>query len=177
MGLRRRLSKKWNETVNGVLSGPGVDVDSVNTEEADITGETEIFVTRSADSSTITSGTWENLVDNVLNDNRGEMNGSLQFSPDKSGKYRFTGTVAPKSGASGDEIRLRLYNVTDSQTVNTEIRFDPVNAAGFPALPFGLTREVEAGKTYEIQALDLNSSFVLNSNLNNYQILKEPVNG
>jgi len=31
MGLRRRLSKKWNETVNGVLSGPGVDVDSVNT--------------------------------------------------------------------------------------------------------------------------------------------------
>jgi len=33
MGLRRRLSKKWNETVNGVLSGPGVDVDSVNTDD------------------------------------------------------------------------------------------------------------------------------------------------
>jgi hypothetical protein len=36
MGLRRRLSKKWNETVNGVLSGPGVDVDSVNTGDATI---------------------------------------------------------------------------------------------------------------------------------------------
>jgi len=38
MGLRRRLSKKWNETVNGVLSGPGVDVDSVKTDDVLLRG-------------------------------------------------------------------------------------------------------------------------------------------
>jgi len=32
MGLRRRLSRLWDETTDGVLTGPGINVESVNTE-------------------------------------------------------------------------------------------------------------------------------------------------
>jgi len=35
MGLRRRLSRLWDETTDGILSGPGIDVDSVDTESTD----------------------------------------------------------------------------------------------------------------------------------------------
>jgi len=51
MGLRRRLSKKWNETVNGVLSGPGVDVDSVNTGQVSTESIPEIRVYTDSDTN------------------------------------------------------------------------------------------------------------------------------
>lgn len=56
MGLRRRLSKKWNETVNGVLNGPGVNVNTVNTDDQTINQS----VTWPDGSSTTTSpaGLW-----------------------------------------------------------------------------------------------------------------------
>jgi len=36
MGLRRRLSRLWDETIDGVLTGPGIDVGSINADEATI---------------------------------------------------------------------------------------------------------------------------------------------
>jgi len=34
MGLRRRLSRLWDETTDGVLTGPGINVESVDTEDS-----------------------------------------------------------------------------------------------------------------------------------------------
>jgi len=57
MGIRRRLSRLWNETKDGILRGPGVDVDSVKADEAEINGS-KVFIQDSEPSDMSNDDVW-----------------------------------------------------------------------------------------------------------------------
>lgn len=140
----------------------GVDANSVSTVEGEVTGETSIELVRNSDNTGISSNTWTNAFDGSNRDQRGEVS-SAQFTPDKDGLYRITANIGLAPGSDQDIIRARLRNTTDGTDLSPLGRnWGRENASGSggiqtiqPSQVFDLT----AGKTYEIQVQDFDSSF------------------
>ena len=143
-----------------VLDGDGLEVPAVSTKIADITDMTFIKAQRDSDSATTSAGDYINVFDNRSADNRDELNQSGQFSPDNSGEYDIILNVALNNGASGDEIVVRFRNTTDG-TDKDAIVVVGDRMPAYANLTF--TFELDSSKTYEVQATDLDSSFVVSN--------------
>lgn len=154
-------SSRWSENANGALE-PDTGSISVDEDEASITNETHVRMARASDSSSQTSGTYVNVYDTELKDNRGELNGSQQFVPDETGLYDIV--IGVRMGVTaGDSIVARVVDVDTGNTANggrsEEHAASSLEEAVFPLPSINLT----AGQTYELQVADIDNSFTVNS--------------
>lgn len=138
------------------------NVGSLSLEQASVSGETVIEGVRDSDTSSTTSGDWNNVFDGEATDTRDEFNASQQFSPDKDGIYEIDVQVGfGGSTTDGDELRFRIRNVTDTSNVDD---FQRVKAEGTtPIVPFGKKYELDSTKTYEVQVTNQDSSYTVTS--------------
>jgi len=136
-----------------------LESDSINTEKADITGETFIRATRGSDTSSTSSGNRKNVFDGESKDVRGEFNSSQQFVPDKDGEYEiyFIADIRGSTGA-GDKIQAFLRDVTNSTNVSITSADAPDSSA---FVDFSFQENLTAGTKYEVQVTNNDSSFVV----------------
>ena len=148
--------------------------ESVETEEGDITNETHVRIDRGEDTDPITAGTWTIIGNATVEDSRGEVDGSQSFTPDKTAEYRIEAYATVSGGSSGDDYGIRLRNTTDGSNA-VELLYDGMSDRFAPS--FSITRELEAGKEYEVQVRNENSSFVIEGpgRLSRYAIVREVV--
>lgn len=139
------------------------------------TNLTNIEADRTSDSASTPSNTYINLVTTEVSDNRNEFDesGSLQFVPDKGGWYNFYGGCRIENATDGDGCLVRLYNVTQSSSVGPGISFQTNGNAA--ATPISMRRNLTAGETYEVQATNGDSSFVINDFGTTLQITRSVV--
>lgn len=140
-------------------SSLSADYESITANEASVTNETFVRAQRSSNSSSTASGTFINAYDGESKDVRGEFNSSQQFSPDESGEYEIEMWADIRGNtAAGDNLTFRVQNVTDASTVV----FNNADAAGSVPIPnFAWTVNLDSSKTYELQARNDDSSFVI----------------
>lgn len=146
------------------------------TEKADITGETYVELSLSADQTGIASGTWTNPFDTEDEDNLNEVNASQQFDPGETGIYRITAFAGIGAGSAGDSLEARLRNTTDGTTES------PIRLADFEAaqaenetIPINWVGQLTSGKDYEIQVRGNGSQFSISSNRTYGTIVREIV--
>jgi hypothetical protein len=128
--------------VNGVLSGPGVDVDSVNTDRLDINEQGVVVILSSSQS--VTSGSDVQILfdDQVGADPNAPVevnttNNSIEILD--AGRYRVSGYVGFNEGdsaAEGDEMFIRYYRNNFGGTPIRENRGRCVGSGfGFETIP------------------------------------------
>jgi len=142
------------------LAVDSVDANSVSTDEANVTGETYVESVLGSTNSGVSAGTWVTVADSEQEDARDEYTGQ-KLAPDKSGYYEITGIVAFSGISDGDQVRARVRNVTDGNTVDPWIFNLPTSTSNDHYIPFTCKKELSAGKEYEIQATNGDSSFDL----------------
>ena len=149
----------------GNVSGVGtLTAESVNTEEAQITGHTDLKVTLSENQS-IPSGSGQTLeLDTIIEDNLSEFNTtSHEFSPVQSGKYLINIVVSFRDLSSSDELSLSFR---DDQGNNIAQFFDASSATGgFNRHSVGLLTkaELESTRDYNVRVLNNDSSCGVNA--------------
>lgn len=133
--------------------------ESVTAGEADITNETFIRATRGSNTSSQTSGTFVNIFDGESKDVRDEFDASQQFSPDETGEYFISFFIDFRgSTAAGDDIQVRVRNVTDGLNETPQMR-QGVGSATFTTGEFTHVFDLDSSKTYEFLATNLDNSF------------------
>ncbi|MDS0284685.1 hypothetical protein [Haloarcula onubensis] len=153
-----RLAAALDANGQDISNVGAFDSDSVSTVENSITGETDVKLSRSSSLTSVSAGSYVNAFDTVDEDNRNEVNSSTEFVPDKSGRYEILAMVRMVPGSSGDNLRVRLQNVTDSTTIEPRF-FDQASASAFQTVFLSFSFVLTSGKAYEIQVTDNNSSF------------------
>jgi len=143
------------------VDAESVLADTLEAGEASVTNETVIELIRDTGSNTIPADTYVNLYDGDSKDNRDEFNNNAQFVPDKTGYYfiQIEGDIRG-STSQGDELSLRVFNVTDSDPPVAPHKATAEDSNVVPDNTFIV--ELTAGKAYEIQITDSKSSFKIN---------------
>lgn len=128
-----------------------VNIEGKATVESDftITGSSYVRATLGTVKSSLSQQTFVNPVDTENEDSRSEFDSSSQFTPDASGNYKFIIDVQTKNGTSGDLIRSRVQDITNSTTVGIEKRW--VQHAPLHYAQREFVRNLTAGTTYELQ--------------------------
>lgn len=134
--------------------------ETVTADQADVTGETYVVGNRTSDSSSQTSGTWTNILNNEVTDVRNELDSNFRFSPDTTGDYRVIFSVRFDGGSAGDYYLARILNQTDTSTVYVCENDD---GGGNDMTTFSWSGELLSSKSYEFQAQNNSSSFTLSS--------------
>jgi len=134
-----------------------LDVDgTITTQEADITNETFIRLSRENDTASTTAGSFVDAFDTVVKDTRGEGNTS-GFQPDKTGEYLVIVNIEfGGNTAQGDTIEQRMFIPTPAVTVNeTQEQAPSENAKISSTLPIN----VGGSGTHNIQVTNYDNSF------------------
>jgi hypothetical protein len=157
------ISDFYNEETNEVTAP--VNNDSVDTEEGEVSNETFVRATRSTSSGSVSAGTYVNIYDTASKDNRSEFNesGNGRFGPDKDGEYLIdVGYDIRGNTSSGDEIRVRVQNITDGSTVHRKF-IESTGSASVSGCSFIVN--LDSSKEYELQVTNQNSSFDVKNNI------------
>jgi hypothetical protein len=137
------------------------DVRAKTADVEQITGTNETLVRqdRGSDTSSVSAGTFVNIVDTTEKDNRGsESVSGPSFQPDRTGEYEFQGFVRFKN-ITGGTIVIKLQDVSNSTT--QIVLADRGATEDFETYPFSATFELTAGVDYQIQATNEDQSFTL----------------
>lgn len=138
-------------------SGETINPDVVNTNRADIT-DSYVEANRTSDSGSISSGTYTNIVDNVVTDANGDWNGSNQFVAPRSGRFVIYSQIQLFDGTDGDSVNMRVRDVT----AGTDVQFETVSFNYFHASNDNGYRTIMAdmtsGNAHEVQFRNSNSS-------------------
>jgi len=118
MGLRRRLSRLWDETTDGVLTGPGINVESVSTDDADIGQlisalDAAGFDLNNVGASDIDDLTVGNSVE--INANQGTPSSPNNWTQFGDGPQQ-TGQLTSSTSVSGDNTATDLINMFPATT-------------------------------------------------------------
>jgi len=146
------------------------NVGSVNTDEADVTAETDISSTLANSVTGIASGTYETPADTEESDNLNEQDSNFVINLDESGKYHVCASAGIRPGSDQDTLQLRLRDldnassVFQSRTQSSGTGLESITLVGVVSL--------SADTNYEFQATDLESSWELNETSSFYQIHK-----
>lgn len=149
---------------------------SVSTDDADVIGVTVVDASRESTSNSNSAGTYVNIIDTENDDNLGELNTSQQFSPNVSGEYFVSANAFVNGGVGGDQLQIRVRNVTDGSTVAfRNFAADSSGGGANPSIIGPLT--FDSGKNYEFQVTNNDSSFDIIAGIDrNYvKVLKEVV--
>lgn len=138
-------------------------LDSFDTDEADITGETYIEASRGSNTSSTSSGTRSNLVDTEDTDNRDEFDESSngRFVPDKDGRYWFVAFAHVFGASSGDTVVIHIRDTDNSSDVEVGGDYRDVLSANPDYVQRTIPADLTAGTTYEVQVVDTSSSYRL----------------
>lgn len=144
-------------------------IDSVDAGEVAVSGETYVEAHLSSNVSSISSGTFTNIVDTEDTDNRDEFNASQQFSPDSTGKYLVVAHALIDNGSAGDSYLMKLQNVTDGTRV---VQTADNDAGASTQIGLVAVEELNSAKSYEVQATNSDSQHRLRgvSDLTNLRI-------
>jgi len=149
--------------VGGTSFFDGLDANSVNTEESEVTGETYIEARLSSAKTGQASNTFVNFLDDSPDvDNRNELNSSGQFVPDKSGYYLIRGSPDVRGGAVGDDYEVQLFDATNTTKVTQSRRYTNSGERIQPDAVY--MSELTADDAYELQVRNTDSSFDVQTN-------------
>jgi len=144
---------------DGTQSG---DLQSLDTDDAAITGHAYVEGSLASDKTGLTAQNWTNTIDTEDEDNNGDFNSSNQFVAPETAKYHVIGKSQLDPGKDGDLMQLRWANVTDS----TAIEIDEQEAGGSSAnnsVSGSLVTTLNEGDSYELQARDNDNSYTIKS--------------
>jgi len=153
---KQKILSRGDAEVRGDLDVDG----TITTGEANITNETYIEASRSADSSRIGASVFTNPFDTEDADVRGEFDSNLEFAPDRDGIYHFNVTIHVR-GSDGDEIQCRIYNIDKDSRTTPPFHVGNISGSETIFAPVDIVTGLSAGTTYSVEVTDKGSDFII----------------
>lgn len=140
----------------------------VTTSTLQANGETFVHAILGSNISSISSNTWTNILDTEQVDNRGEFDeANGQFSPDESGWYIVKASAQWFDIADGDQLGMRVRNVTDGTTLTVHLQ--EMGGSDTQFIQQTDFVDLDSSKTYEIQSRNADSTASISTGTNNDQ--------
>jgi hypothetical protein len=135
---------------------------SVNTDEAQVTGETLVKAHRENDTSTITAGDRSPIVDTEDDDNLDEFDSNFEFTPNETGDYYVYGAVRFTNPADQDRFLAQVRDKGNDVIIDDGLLFDiSAGAAESHQIPFYERLTLNSSTTYQFLARNNTSDYVL----------------
>jgi len=147
---------------------------SVNTEQADVTGEPVVRAERSTISSGNSAGSWVNVVDLGASDPLDIFNSNAQIVPTSDVPVMVIVQAQIEASSGGDLVEVRIRDVDSNTDVNFGKPLDAL-AASTDGVHMTLTGTLNANNAHELQVRNLDSAFDVGRNQSYYNLFKRIV--